>query len=251
LLAPSVSRFALGVVLSTHFVGTALTNISTQYASASFVNTIKAADPLFAVVLSVVVLKSRYTPLTYFSLVVIVGAIILACTTEFKFALTGFWTVMISNACFPTRAIYTKQMLTKTPMSGQIIFYALSLSSVAFGFFCALWELAATGWPAYVSLVKAGAWPLFLASISHYGYNFFGFILVGEVSSLTYSIGNSFKRLVTIYGSVIYFRNPVSTLNMAASLVAVAGVALYSWEEERVKRAAAQRRVLASAATTV
>lgn len=65
-------------------------------------------------------------------------------------------------------------------------------------------------------------------ALSHYGYNYFSFILVAEVSSLTYSIGNSVKRLVTIYGSVIYFRNHVSTLNLVASLVAVAGVALYS-----------------------
>lgn len=56
------------------------------------------------------------------------------------------------------------------------------------------------------------------------------------MAALTYSIGNSLKRLVTIYGSILYFRNPVSLLNALSSLVAVGGVALYSWEEERMKQ---------------
>src|SRR5262245_7332664 len=104
---------------------------------------------------------------------------------------------MASNACFPTRAIYTKQMLNSTPMSGQerllpsapsyelqVIFYALSLSSTLFGFLGALWELAATGWNPYWTLLKPNLLSLLLAALSHYGYNFFGFVLVAEVSSL-------------------------------------------------------------------
>lgn len=82
---------------------------------------VQAADPLFAVVLSVFFLRVQYSTLTYVSLIIIVGGIILACTTEFKFVLTGFWTVMLSNACFPTRAICTKRVLLTAPMDGQVL----------------------------------------------------------------------------------------------------------------------------------
>jgi len=248
---PSLSGGTVAVlaVILTHFVGTALTNVSTLFSSASFVNTIKAADPLFAVVFARLVLGQRFSALTHLSLVIIVVGIIIACTTEFKFEFNGFWTVMLSNACFPLRAIYTKKLLTEspTPLSGQTIFFWLSFTTLLVSIPFSLYEFVFHR-EAYTTIAAGGlaARYLGLAVLMHYGYNALSFILVAEVQPLTYSIGNSVKRLVTIYGSILYFRNPVSTFNLASSAVAVAGVFLYSWEEERVRKA----KLIASAKTS-
>jgi len=81
------------------------------------------------------------------------------------------------------------------------------------------------------------------AVISHYMYNILSFFLVVEVDALTYSVGNSVKRLVTIYSSILYFRNPVTILNMIASVLAVGGVFLYSYDREKVQQRSEARRM--------
>src|SRR5579872_7326573 len=54
----------IAVVLLSHFIGTALTNVSTFHSSASFVNTLKAADPFFAVFFSWYIMNQKFTPVT-------------------------------------------------------------------------------------------------------------------------------------------------------------------------------------------
>jgi solute carrier family 35 protein E1 len=55
------------------------------------------------------------------------------------------------------------------------------------------------------------------------------FWLVVHLSPITYSVGNSAKRLVTILASIIYFSNPVSPLNVLSSMIAILGVMLYRY----------------------
>jgi solute carrier family 35 protein E1 len=74
--------------------------------------------------------------------------------------------------------------------------------------------------------------PLIQAMLSHCIYNMVSFSLLGQMTALTYSVGNSIKRLIIIYCSILYFGNPVTHLNMLGSLIAVLGVFIYSYEPE-------------------
>eukprot|EP01124_Arcella_intermedia_P019782 TRINITY_DN2712_c0_g1_i2.p4 TRINITY_DN2712_c0_g1~~TRINITY_DN2712_c0_g1_i2.p4 ORF type:complete len:108 (+),score=35.69 TRINITY_DN2712_c0_g1_i2:708-1031(+) len=85
---------------------------------------------------------------------------------------------------------------------------------------------------------------LIKAIISHYMYNILSFYLVVELDALSYSVGNSVKRLITIYCSVLYFKNPVSLLNLISSFVAVFGVFIYSYDRDQVKKREMKKLVL-------
>lgn len=227
------SHFDVVNILGGHALGTLLTNMANLQSSASFVNTLKACDPLFALIFAKFILKQQFSPLTHVSLIMIVFGIILACTTEFAFHFSGLALALISTGFFVIRSVCTKKLLVECPLDGQNIFFQISIftavttgvMSIMEWFFSSPIDFSA---PEFIPL-------LFKASVTHWSYNILSFWLVTHLSAMTYSVGNSVKRLITIYSSILYFRNPVSWLNALASLVAVAGVFLYSFEEARDK----------------
>lgn len=236
ILKPSyagASNFDIACVFGGHTIGTFLTNYANIGSSASFVNTLKACDPLFAVIGAKYVLNQEFSFLTYVSLVVIVGAIILACTTEFNFQFMGFVNAMVSTGLFVLRAIYTKKIMKTKTLDGQNIFLHITMvTTFIFGLLSipeCLGAIFEENWDTYYDSVPI----LFYASLSHWGYNILAFWLVMYLEPVTYSVGNSIKRLVTIFSSILYFRNPVSFFNGFSSIVAVIGVLMYSIEEEK------------------
>ena len=135
----------LGMLGLVHCVGTALTNWSTLESTASFTHTIKvrtivtllpiwscdalvanccvlemvnlylhdkfqASEPLFSVLLSVVLIGARPTPMATFYICLATLGIALTCLTEFDFQFLGFATALLSNVVFATRGIYSKKV---------------------------------------------------------------------------------------------------------------------------------------------
>jgi solute carrier family 35 protein E1 len=56
---------------------------------------------------------------------------------------------------------------------------------------------------------------------------------VQGVTPVTFSVGNTMKRVVVILSAVLFFRNPVSPLNWVGSAVAILGTYLYSIAMDR------------------
>uniref|UniRef100_A0A6B2LBE2 Sugar phosphate transporter domain-containing protein n=1 Tax=Arcella intermedia TaxID=1963864 RepID=A0A6B2LBE2_9EUKA len=236
--------FDICIVLGAHIMGTAMTNEATVSVEASFVNTLKAAEPLCAVFLSKYVLQQEMTFLTYGSLITIVIGVALACTTEFHFQWNGFLNTMGSNLCFTSRATYTKKLINKDKtLSSQSIFWCISTFTFICAFFPMLYEIHSKDL-LHKLLQPDPIHSLIKAIISHYMYNILSFYLVVELDALSYSVGNSVKRLITIYCSVLYFKNPVSLLNLISSFVAVFGVFIYSYDRDQVKKREMKKLVL-------
>eukprot|EP00955_Chlamydomonas_euryale_P097128 365053-Chlamydomonas_euryale.AAC.12 len=53
-------------------------------------------------------------------------------------------------------------------------------------------------------------------------------VLNQGVSPVTFSVGNTMKRVAVIASSIVFFKNPVSALNYAGSAIAILGTYLYS-----------------------
>lgn len=49
-----------------------------------------------------------------------------------------------------------------------------------------------------------------------------------EISALTFSIGNTMKRISVIVSSIIIFRTPVRPLNIIGAAIAIIGAYIYS-----------------------
>ena len=80
---------------------------------------------------------------------------------------------------------------------------------------------------------------LLFSGFSYYMYNEVAFWILGIVSPITHAVGNTVKRVVIIFASIIILHTPVSVAGACGSLLAVFGTLLYSLAIHRTKE---QRR---------
>ena len=74
----------------------------------------------------------------------------------------------------------------------------------------------------------------------------FSYMVLNQgVSPVTFSVGNTMKRVAVVVSSVLFFKNPVAMLNWVGSGVAIFGTFLYSLAKDK----AANEAKAASAST--
>ncbi|CAI0393523.1 unnamed protein product [Linum tenue] len=66
------------------------------------------------------------------------------------------------------------------------------------------------------------------SGIFYHLYNQSSYQTLDDISPLTFSVGNTMKRVVVIVATVLFFRNPVKPLNALGSAIAILGTFLYS-----------------------
>merc|ERR1719440_1623110 len=92
-------------------------------------------------------------------------------------------------------------------------------------------------WKASTAVVGA-PWlvrQMILDGFYYYAYNEVAFVTLNQVSPITHSIANTFKRVAIILATCFVFRNPLSPLGAAGSAIAVAGTFLYSVAKAKYK----------------
>lgn len=71
----------------------------------------------------------------------------------------------------------------------------------------------------------------------------FSYMVLNQgMSPVTFSVGNTMKRVAVVVSSVLFFKNPVALLNWVGSGVAVLGTFLYSIAKERAGKEAKQMK---------
>lgn len=65
-------------------------------------------------------------------------------------------------------------------------------------------------------------------SVFYHLYNQVSYMSLDEISPLTFSIGNTMKRISVIVSSIIIFRTPVQPVNALGAAIAILGTFLYS-----------------------
>lgn len=65
-------------------------------------------------------------------------------------------------------------------------------------------------------------------SVFYHLYNQVSYMSLDEISPLTFSIGNTMKRISVIVSSIIIFQTPVQPINALGAAIAVFGTFLYS-----------------------
>lgn len=128
------------------------------------------------------------------------------------------------------------------------LFYHISLIGLrGLTFATLLWYGMPATWGILTGTLERGAWHaavaahlgrfsparvaglLLLNGVSYFTYNQVSFIVLSKTTVVTHAVGNGFRRVVTIICSVLYFRNVVTTTNVAGILLAVFGVCSYSY----------------------
>merc|ERR1719460_2491199 len=108
--------------------------ISLGAGAVSFTHIVKASEPVVSAALSAVLLGAFYSPITYLTLLPIVGGVALASLKELSFTWVGFIAAMLSNVSSALRAVFSKKTMTGKPVGknmGEANLYSV-LSILAF-----------------------------------------------------------------------------------------------------------------------
>jgi solute carrier family 35 protein E1 len=154
---------------------------------------------------------------------------------EISFAWGGLNYALVSNLGSVLRNVFSKKRLNEYEHIDGINMYALiSIISLCYlapvAFFVegstwgAGWAAAATSMSGNFAFVKL----LALGGVFYHLYNQVSYQALTGISPLTFSVGNTMKRVAVIVSSVLFFKNYVSPLNWVGTGLAVLGAYMYS-----------------------
>ncbi|KAJ8305323.1 hypothetical protein KUTeg_015868, partial [Tegillarca granosa] len=238
------------------FISSVSAHISMWKVSVSYAHTVKATLPLFTVILSRILLGEKQTYPVYFSLLPIIGGVLIATLTEVSFDIVGLGSALIATVGFSVQTIFSKKLqLFKNFFSKNSFLKLLStctyaeclketglhhlrllvlLSRLATLCFLPMWFLfdfrKILHQERMVEENKMFA-PVFLLLLDGFFnmlHNIFAFTVIAMVAPLSYAVCNATKRIVIIGASLVFLRNPVTTANIIGMIIAVFGVLLYN-----------------------
>ncbi|KAL6008598.1 hypothetical protein ACLOJK_034112 [Asimina triloba] len=234
---PPISKdfiFALLGPALFHTIGHISACVSFSKVAVSFTHVIKSSEPVFSVVFSSF-LGDTYPLAVWLSVLPIVFGCSLAAVTEVSFNPQGLWGALISNVGFVLRNIYSKKSLQNfKQVNGLNLYGWISILSLIYLFPVAVFVEGSrwvAGYHRAIELVGKPStfylWVL-LSGIFYHLYNQSSYQALDDISPLTFSVGNTMKRVVVIVSTVLVFRNPIRPLNALGSAIAVLGTFLYS-----------------------
>ncbi|KAJ0983212.1 hypothetical protein J5N97_011467 [Dioscorea zingiberensis] len=224
---------ALLPVAVAHTIGHVAATVSMSKVAVSFTHIIKSGEPAFSVLVSRFLLGETFPVPVYLSLVPIIGGCALAAVTELNFNMIGFMGAMISNLAFVFRNIFSKKGMKGKSVSGMNYYACLSMLSLLiltpFAFAVEGPQMWAAGWQKALSEIGPQfIWWVAAQSVFYHLYNQVSYMSLDQISPLTFSIGNTMKRISVIVSSIIIFHTPVQPINALGAAIAILGTFLYS-----------------------
>ncbi|KAJ0454376.1 putative triose phosphate/phosphoenolpyruvate translocator, sugar phosphate transporter [Helianthus annuus] len=224
---------ALFPVALAHTIGHVAATISMSKVAVSFTHIIKSGEPAFSVFVSRVFLGETFPIGVYLSLLPIIGGCALSALTELNFNMTGFMGAMVSNLAFVFRNIFSKKGMKGKSVSGMNYYACLSMLSLLIltPFTIAMegpqmWE---AGWQTALTQVGPNiVWWVVAQSVFYHLYNQVSYMSLDQISPLTFSVGNTMKRISVIVASIIIFRTPLQPVNALGAAIAILGTFIYS-----------------------
>ncbi|KAJ4839751.1 GABA/polyamine transporter [Turnera subulata] len=216
-----------------HTIGHVAATVSMSKVAVSFTHIIKSGEPAFSVLVSRFLLGETFPSTVYLSLIPIIGGCALAAVTELNFNMVGFMGAMISNLAFVFRNIFSKKGMKGKSVSGMNYYACLSMLSLViltpFAIMVEGPKMWAVGWKTALSQIGPNfVWWVAAQSVFYHLYNQVSYMSLDEISPLTFSIGNTMKRISVIVSSIIIFHTPVQPVNALGAAIAILGTFLYS-----------------------
>ncbi|KAE9591446.1 putative triose phosphate/phosphoenolpyruvate translocator, sugar phosphate transporter [Lupinus albus] len=224
---------ALFPVAVAHTIGHVAATVSMSKVAVSFTHIIKSGEPAFSVLVSRFFLGEAFPMPVYLSLLPIIGGCALSAMTELNFNMIGFMGAMISNLAFVFRNIFSKKGMKGMSVSGMNYYACLSILSLLiltpFAIAVEGPKLWAAGWQTAVSQIGPNfVWWVVAQSVFYHLYNQVSYMSLDQISPLTFSIGNTMKRISVIVTSILIFHTPLKPVNALGAAIAILGTFLYS-----------------------
>ncbi|KAK6934410.1 Sugar phosphate transporter domain, partial [Dillenia turbinata] len=208
-----------------HTIGHVAATVSMSKVAVSFTHIIKSGEPAFSVLVSRLLLGETFPAGVYMSLIPIIGGCALAALTELNFNMTGFMGAMVSNLAFVFRNIFSKRGMKGKSVGGMNYYACLSMLSLLiltpFAIAMEGPQMWMAGWEKTISQIGPQfIWWVAAQSVSY--------MSLDQISPLTFSIGNTMKRICVIVSSIIIFCTPIQPINALGAAIAILGTFLYS-----------------------
>nr|AFK38587.1 unknown [Lotus japonicus] len=147
----------------------------------------------------------------------------------------GLWGALISNVGFVLRNIYSKRSLQNfKEVDGLNLYGFITILSLFYLFPVAIFVEGSQWIPGYHKAIETIGKPstfyiwVLVSGVFYHLYNQSSYQALDEISPLTFSVGNTMKRVVVIVATILVFRNPVRPPNGLGSAIAILGTFLYS-----------------------
>ena len=221
---------------------------------------VKSAGPVYACVLSTLVLRQRISRNVWLSLLPIIGGVGLATLKELSFAWAALIGAVVSDLTLALRNVYSKLSMdgkgsAKQPkLSPANTFGLVTCLSVAPATALALaveGPTALSVWRAAVptrSAATALLAQIVLTGLYFYGYSEVAMKALSNVHPVTHAIGNTLRRVVIMVVCIFFFRTPISTLGAVGSGIAIAGSYIYAMVKTFEKQQAEKDALAAATA---
>jgi len=226
----TIARIIIPLCIS-QIVAHLLTQLSLQHVPVSFTHTVKACSPIFAILFSLYYkFDEKYSPLLLCSILPIICGIVLSSATEINFKFLGFITALGSTIVFTWQNAFSKKVFRGGDMDHMnLLFYT---AFFAFLFIFPIWVVVDLPNLFLDGGYEGRGWNLIsmclLNGVCHFGQNITAFTFMTNVTPLTYTVFNTFKRVFVIVSSILYFGNSILPLNAVGIGLAVLGVAFYN-----------------------
>ena len=215
--------------------GFILTNFAYQIVAPSFVESVKAAEPISSALLSFLMLGQINSCRTYATLVPVCLGVALACQGKHVFSLIGLIASLCANMCFSARSVYSRQFYAlshATPVSGLSLFCDISWMGLLILYplsFLFDWTSISTlifNWK--YSELQQMPLNILLNCLAYTTYNCMSFLILAETNALSHSVLNALRRISTIGFTIFYFDVSVSLMNEIGVICTVLGALLYA-----------------------
>ena len=236
-----VSRPALYAAALGNVVGNLATNAAYALISSSTTQVIKACEPVFTFVLSLVLVSNReaLTVSTIMSVMILITGACLFVVMDASFNVWGVVAAVCSNIAFPVRNIYLKKLSNFWNNSLQK--YAI-ISAYSAVLLLPVISLKAVATKELFAVSRAES---FVSSLSHFAYNVASIGVLQRVSPLTHAILNLSKRVFVILVNIAYFQTALSTVMLVGLLVFFIGIVLYHKSVDNATFSALTKKSLA------
>ena len=228
-------------LISVYTLGFCLTNGSFGKVNASFVDTIKAGEPIATVLLTLICLPGeRVTPLIFLSLLPIVSGVATSSLSEASFNLLGFCMAMGSNLCFSARSICAKLLRSSLgkQMDNANLFVHINLYGAMVLFPIAVY---AEG-PLLFNVLVGGGKPahfFLMNGFFYYVNNQMNFLVLEKVDAVTHGLINCGRRVANICFAIVWFGTAVTIYNGIGITLALSGAYCYMKAKQASNRPSA------------
>mmetsp|Transcript_3244 Transcript_3244/g.7496 ORF Transcript_3244/g.7496 Transcript_3244/m.7496 type:complete len:380 (-) Transcript_3244:304-1443(-) len=209
----------------------------------SFAQIVKASEPAFAAVLSVLFYGKKVSLGKWLMLPIIIGGVILASVKELDFAWSALIAACVANCFAAFKANENKKLIEAEGIKDRIGSVGNQFALTTMIAFLASIPVAIIReghrWGEFVTAFNTNPaikLNLILSGLWFYGYNELATMTLKKTGAVTQSVANTAKRVIVIVGVAIVMGESLDPLKLLGCSIGIGGVFLYSIIDDLVKK---------------